>query len=130
MGVFCAGIFQTTLAALALNGQDLLALALYLNVAANAGVPHAVIMLAYAQHEGLGMPADTKAACKLLQEAAALGQKRAYVYLAYLTAKGGNKQTADPALAERYVRMAALDLKDEARKLYDKLMTEGWNPEP
>ncbi len=102
----------------------------YLNVAANAGVPHAVIMLAYAQHEGLGMPGDTKAACKLLQEAAALGQKRAYVYLAYLTAKGGNKQTADPALAERYVRMAALDLKDEARKLYDKLMAEGWAPEP
>lgn len=102
----------------------------YLNVAANAGVPHAVIMLAYAQHNGLGLPADTKAACKLLQEAAALGQKRAYVYLAYLTAKGGANQSPDPKLAERYVRMAALDMKDEAKKLYDQLMAEGWNPEP
>lgn len=102
----------------------------YLNVAANAGVPHAVILLAYAQHEGLGLPADTKAACKLLQEAAALGQKRAYVYLAYLTAKGGTNQPADPKMAERYVRMAALDLKDDAKRHYDKLMAEGWNPEP
>lgn len=102
----------------------------YLNVAANAGVPHAVILLAYAQHEGLGLPADTNAAIKLLQEAAALGQKRAYVYMAYLTAKGGHNVTADPRQAERYVRMAALDLKDEARSLYDKLMAEGWNPEP
>ena len=102
----------------------------YLNVAANAGVSHAVIMLAYAQHEGLGLPADTKAACKLLQEAAAMGQKRAYVYLAYLTAQGGHNQPADPKLAERFVRMAALDMKDEARTLYDKLMAEGWNPEP
>ncbi|MBR2313984.1 MAG: hypothetical protein IKA55_03910 [Akkermansia sp.] len=73
---------------------------------------------------------NTKAACKLLQEAAALGQKRAYVYLAYLTAKGGPNQSPDPKLAERYVRMASLDMKDEAKKLYDKLMTEGWNPEP
>ncbi len=102
----------------------------YLNVAANMGVPHAVILLAYAQHEGLGVPADTNAALKLLQEAAALGQKRAYVYMAYLTARGGNNVTADPKQAERYVRMAALDLKDEARALYDKLMAEGWNPEP
>ena len=102
----------------------------YLNVAANAGVPHAVIMLAYAQHHGLGLPADTRAACKLLQEAAAMGQKRAYVYLAYLTAKGGSNQEADPSTAERYVRMASLDMKEEARAIYDKLMAEGWNPEP
>lgn len=102
----------------------------YLNVAANAGVPHAVILLAYAQHNGLGLPADTKAACKLLQEAAALGQKQAYVYLAYLTAKGGNNLPADPKLAERYVRLAALDMKKEANILYDKLMAEGWEPEP
>ncbi len=102
----------------------------YLNVAANAGVVQAILFLAYAQHEGLGLPADTKAACKLLQEAAALGPKQAYVYLAYLTAKGGTNQEADPRTAERYVRMAALDMKDEAKKLYDKLMAEGWNPEP
>lgn len=102
----------------------------YLNVAANAGVPHAVILLAYAQHEGLGLPADSNAAFKLLQEAAAMGQKRAYVYMAYITAKGGSNMTADPRMAERYVRMAALDLKEEAKTLYDKLMAEGWNPEP
>lgn len=102
----------------------------YLNVAANAGVPHAVILLAYAQHEGLGLPADSNAAFKLLQEAAAMGQKRAYVYMAYISAKGGHNMPADPRQAERYVRMAALDLKEEARTLYDKLMTEGWAPEP
>ncbi|MBR4311482.1 MAG: hypothetical protein IKT79_10660, partial [Akkermansia sp.] len=67
---------------------------------------------------------------KLLQEAAAMGQKRAYVYMAYITAKGGSNMTADPRMAERYVRMAALDLKEEAKTLYDKLMAEGWNPEP
>lgn len=102
----------------------------YLNVAANAGVPHAVIMLAYAQHSGLGIPADSDKACKLLQEAAAVGQKSAYVYMAYITAKGGTNLPADPRLAERYVRMARLDMKDDAQRLYDKLMAEGWNPEP
>ena len=102
----------------------------YLNVAANSGIPHAVILLAYAQHNGLGLPADTKAACTLLQEAAALGQKQAYVYLSYLTAKGGANYPADTRLAERYLRMARLDMKDDAQKLYDKLMTEGWAPEP
>lgn len=110
--------------------QDTRKALLYLNMAANRGVPHAVIMLAYAQHSGIGLPADTKAACKLLQEAAAMGQKRAYVYLAYLTAKGGNKLTPDPKLAERYVRMAALDMQDEAHTMYQQLITEGWNPEP
>lgn len=102
----------------------------YLNVAANAGVPHAVTLLAYAQHSGMGIPADSKAACNTLQEAAALGQKQAYVYLAYITAKGGHNLTADPKLAERYVRMAALDMKDAAKAMFDKLMSEGWNPEP
>ena len=102
----------------------------YLNVAANSGVPHAVIMLAYAQHSGLGMPADSKAATKILQEAAAMGQKRAYIYMAYITAKGGNKLPADPKMAEHYVRLASLDMKEEARQMYDKLMAEGWNPEP
>ena len=102
----------------------------YLNLAANMGQPHAVIMLAYAQYSGTGLPADAKAASKLLQEAAAMGQKRAYIYLAYITAKGGARLEADPKLADRYVRMAALDLGDEARETYDKLMAEGWSPEP
>ncbi len=102
----------------------------YLNVAANAGVPHAVIMLAYAQHTGTGLPADSKAATKLLQEAAAMGQKHAYVYMAYISAKGGSKLSPDPGMAERYVRLASLDMKEEARAMYDKLMAEGWNPEP
>lgn len=104
----------------------------YLNVAANAGVPHAVIMLAYAQHTGTGLPADSKAASKLLQEAAAMGQKQAYIYMAYIAAKGGAHLTADPKLAERYVRLASLDMKNknQAKEAFDKLMTEGWNPEP
>lgn len=102
----------------------------YLNLAANMGQPHAVIILAYAQYTGTGLPADAKAASKLLQEAAAMGQKRAYIYLAYITAKGGARLEADPKLAERYVRMAALDLGDEARQTYDTLMTESWEPEP
>ena len=38
--------------------------------------------------------------------------------------------TADPRMAERYVRMAALALTEEAKTLYDILMAEGWNPEP
>ncbi len=102
----------------------------YLNVAANAGVPHAVIMLAYAQHTGTGLPADSKAAMKLLQEVAAMGQKHAYIYMAYITAKGGNKLPADPKMAAHYVRIASLDMKDAAQKMYDQLMAEGWTPEP
>ena len=50
--------------------------------------------------------------------------------MAYITAKGGHNLTADPKLAERYVRMAALDMKDAAKAMFDKLMAEGWNPEP
>lgn len=110
--------------------QDTHKALIYLNTAANMGVPHAVIMLAYAQHTGTGVPADSKAACKLLQEAAAMGQKRAYIYLAYITAQGGSNLNPDPRLADRYVRMAGLDLGDEARTTYDKLTAEGWNPEP
>ena len=102
----------------------------YLNAAANMGLPHAVILLAYAQHSGLGMPADSNAACKLLQEAAAMGQKQAYVYLAYITAKGGSKLTPDSKQAERYVRLASLDMKEKAQETFDKLMADGWNPEP
>ncbi len=102
----------------------------YLNVAANMGVPRAIILLAYAQHHGIGLPADSKSASKLLLEAAAVGHKHAYVYLAYITAKGGSNYPADPKLAERYVRMAALDMKEKAHEMYNTLMSEGWNPEP
>lgn len=101
------------------------------NSAANAGYPHAVIQLAYALYEGLGVPADASKAADMLQEAAAMGMPQAYVYLAYITQKGGNNLNADERMADRYVRMAGLDMKDEARRLYDELKAAGkWEPRP
>lgn len=102
----------------------------YLNMAANAGNPDAVIALAYAVYTGQGTPADARKAAEMLEEAAAMGNPAAYICLAYITAKGGAGLTADPKRAERYVRLAKLDMKDEAQQLYDKLMAEGWTPEP
>lgn len=99
--------------------------------AANAGYPYAVVLLAYAHYKGLGVPADAEKAMTLLQEAAAMGFPQAYVYMAYIAAHGGNNVTADTALADKYVRMAALDIKDAARKLYDELCAApDWVPHP
>lgn len=102
----------------------------YLNMAANAGNPDAVMALAYAVYTGQGTPANARKAAEMLEEAAAMGNPAAYICLAYITAKGGVDLPADPKRAERYVRLAKLDLRDEARQLYDKLMSEGWTPEP
>lgn len=101
-----------------------------LNVAANAGNPDAVMALAYAVYTGKGTPANARKAAEMLEEAAAMGNPAAYICLAYITAKGGVDLPADPKRAERYVRLAKLDLKDEAQQLYDKLLAEGWTPEP
>lgn len=101
------------------------------NSAANAGYPHAVMLLAYALYEGLGVPADASKAADLLQEAAAMGMPQAYVYLAYITLKGGNNLAADERMADRYVRMAGLDMKDEAKRLFEELKAAGkWEPRP
>lgn len=101
-----------------------------LNLAANAGNPDAVMALAYAVYTGIGTPANGRKAAEMLEEAAAMGNPAAYICLAYITAKGGVDLPADPKRAERYVRLAKLDLKDEAQQLYDKLLAEGWTPEP
>ncbi len=102
----------------------------YLNMAANAGDPNAVMALSYALYTGIGVPANARKAAEMLEEAAAMGNPAAYICLAYITAKGGVELPADPKRAERYVRLAKLDMKDEAQQLYDKLMAEGWTPEP
>lgn len=102
----------------------------YLNMAANAGDPNAVMALSYALYTGIGVPANARKAAEMLEEAAAMGNPAAYICLAYITAKGGAELPADPKRAERYVRLAKLDMKDEAQQLYDKLMAEGWTPEP
>lgn len=99
--------------------------------AANAGYPYAVVLLAYAQYKGLGMPADADKAITLLQEAAAMGYPEAYVYMAYISAKGGNNLPANAERADKYVRMAALDLRDKAKELYEELQKHGeWEPHP
>lgn len=102
----------------------------YLNMAANAGDPNAVMALSYAVYTGIGVSSDARKAGEMLEEAAAMGNPAAYICLAYITAKGGAGLTADPKRAERYVRLAKLDMKDEAQQLFDKLMAEGWTPEP
>ena len=102
----------------------------YLNAAANAGNPEAVMALAYAVYSGIGVEANARKAAEMLEEAAAMGNPAAYICLAYITSKGGVDLPADPKRAERYIRLAKLDMKDEAQQLYDKLMAEGWVPEP
>lgn len=102
----------------------------YLNMAANAGNPDAVMALAYAVYTGQGTAANARRAAEMLEEAAAMGNPAAYICLAYITAKGGVDLPADIKRAERYVRLAKLDMKDEAQQLFDKLIAEGWTPEP
>lgn len=102
----------------------------HLNAAANAGSPHAVVGLAYALYNGLGTDKNARKAAEILQEAAAMGNPEAYIYMAYITAKGGADLPADAKRAERYVRLASLDMKDEAKQMYEKLLAEGWTLEP
>lgn len=99
--------------------------------AANAGYPYAVVLLAYAQYKGLGMSADADKALTTLQEAAAMGYPEAYIYMAYITAKGAPNVPANAERADKYVRMAALDMGEKARTLYDELSKDGeWEPHP
>ncbi len=98
--------------------------------AANAGYPYGICLLAYAHYNGLGTKADAAKAAEILQEAA-LGHSPAYVYLAYITAKGGAGMESDPRMAESYMRMASVDMKGKAQELYDELEAAGaWEPEP
>ena len=98
--------------------------------AANRGIPGAIILMAYVQYKGLGgIPADAYKAKQTLQDAMANNVPEALVYLAYITAKGGPNLEADAAESAMYLRMAEQDLKDEAKKLYDDMMKNGWDPE-
>ena len=98
--------------------------------AANRGSAGAIILMAYVQYKGLGgIPADAYKAKQTLQDAVANNIPEALVYLAYITAKGGANLTADEKESAMYLRMAQQDMKDEAQKLYDDLMKNGWDPE-
>lgn len=99
--------------------------------AANAGYPYAVVLFAYAHFKGLGVPADADKAVTLLQEAAAMGYPEAYIYMAYITAKGGANLPANAERADKYIRMAALDLREKAREMYEDIQKDGeWEPHP
>lgn len=106
----------------------------YLNNAANAGRADAVCLLAYAVYNGIQVEADAAKAAQMLQEAASMDFPDAYIYLAYITAKGGKGLPADEKQAEKYLRMAELDVTDEGkaamRELYARLLKDGWVPLP
>ncbi len=102
-----------------------------LTLAANTRYRYAIVLLAYAHYKGLGVPADPGKAAEMLQEAAALGYPRAYVDLAYITAKGGAGEAPNEKMAQAYLRMATLDLKEKAQEYYDQLEKAGeWEPLP
>lgn len=105
-----------------------------LNTAANQGYPYACVLLAYAQYEGIGVKPDAQKALEYLMDATVFPTTKcpqAYVYMAYITAKGGAGLSPDPKGAERYVRSASLDMGDQAQQLFDELMAlDKWVPTP
>ncbi|MBQ4615081.1 MAG: sel1 repeat family protein [Akkermansia sp.] len=102
-----------------------------LKMAADARYGRACVLMAHAEYAGFDGSPDASKAAEYLNDAAVLNLPEAYVYLAYITAKGGVNLAADPKLAENYVRMAGLDMGDKAQTLYDRLMAEGkWEPHP
>ena len=111
--------------------QDLVRGTTLLNIAANAGYGHACVLKAHAEYAGFDGSPDASKAAEYLNDAAVMKTPEAYVYLAFITAKGGTNLAANPKLAESYVRMASLDMGDKAQQLYDKLLAEGkWEPHP
>ena len=98
--------------------------------AANVGHAPASIMLAAEYFSGNHVKADARKASQLLTDAAAAGASQAYVYLAYITAKGGAGLPADASMARSYLRLASLDMGDKAKQLYDQLIIKDtWEPE-
>ncbi len=98
--------------------------------AADVGHAPASIMLAAEYFSGKHVKADARKASQLLTDAAAAGASQAYVYLAYITAKGGAGLPADSSMARSYLRLASLDMGDKAKQLYDQLITKDtWEPE-
>ncbi len=102
-----------------------------ITLAANSGYAYAICLMAYAHFNGLGTEADAYKAAEFLQEAAALGVPEAYVYLAFITSKGGAGKAPNQSLAESYLRMASVDLGERAKDLYAELEAAGvWEPLP
>ena len=110
--------------------QDAPAAIKLLERANKVGYANAALSLAYAYYKGLGVEPDARRAADLLSEAAT-SSPSAYVYLAYITAKGGPGLSADPAQARRFIRLASMDMGDKASQLYETLVTSGdWEPHP
>lgn len=101
------------------NPEEGLAL---LKTAANLQYPYACVLLAYAQYEGIGMEADAQLAIQFLQDAVSLGMPEAYIYIAWIYARGGAGLEPNEAEAEQNVLRATLDMKDRARTFYDDLI--------
>ncbi len=102
-----------------------------ITLSANSGYPYAICLMAYAHYNGYGTEADAAKAAEFLQEAAAFGMPEAYVYLAFITSKGGAGKEPNPRLAESYMRMASVDLGEKAKSLYAELEAKGcWEPIP
>lgn len=96
----------------------------YITLAANANYSYAAAMLAYARYKGIGTQRDPAQAVEMLQEAAAAGFAHAYVYIAFLTAKGLHGAAPDLQEAKRYINIAAINLGDSAKLFFDQLMQE------
>ncbi len=109
--------------------QDIAAGIKLLEDAAKVGSPQASIMLAREYFTGEYAPANARQATQQLSDAAVAGAPAAYVFLAYVYAKGGEGLPADAEQARTYLRLAAMDMGDKAKQLYDDLMIHGWTPE-
>ena len=81
-------------------------------------------MMAYAHYKGIGTTRDLQKAIDVLQESAAAGFTHAYLYIAFLTAKGLHGEPADVRGAERYVNIAGLNLGNQAKVIFNELMKE------
>lgn len=103
----------------------------YITTAANSGYSYALVVMAYAHYKGIGTPKNTELAIEKLQEAAATGFPHAYLYIAFLSAKGLHGGAPDPRSAERYVNIAGLNLKNQAKAFFNELMKESdWSLSP
>lgn len=102
--------------------QDTATALRYLKFSADAGYSYAQVLTAYAHYKGLGTAQNTSTAIELLQEAAATGYPQAYVIIAYLHAKGLHGSKADAATAQRYIRLADINMNGEARSFFDWMM--------
>lgn len=99
---------------------------------ASTGYPYARILLSHLAYAGIGAKPDPDKALEYLSDTTIGGNcPAAYVFMAYITTKGGEGLPPNPRQAEVYLNAASLSMGDEARKLYDGLMSrETWEPHP